>query len=433
MISRIIALTFLMFLAGSTTTYFKLFPSTYFINAYKAGVALYVTLAAPAMPHRTNLWRDPRTEITGAQIFDADKITPGHTLFTSTHKQSTFLIDTEGNIVHEWHLKYRSFVDDESEEQDPLPENFIYMRRAHVFPNGDLLAMYVGYGKTPWGLALVKMDKHSNLIWKYMKQVHHDFDIDEEGNIYTLGHHITNELPSNAKHLDPLHIEDTIIKLSPDGKELNKFSMMNAIANSPYKRATGLIQNHSNGDYIHTNAINYINEEQAKNFPFGKPGQLLISMRELDALAVVDMKTEKISWLMTGNWRRQHDPDLLPNGNILLFDNQGKLDYLGSRVIEIDPSTNGIVWSFEGTKETPFYSLMRGSQQRLDNGNTLITESAASRILEITLEGEIVWEYSSTIRRKDILKKMRAPALCWAERIPLDYFQFEFNGGLSVE
>ena len=47
---------------------------------------------------------------------------------------------------------------------------------------------------------------------------------------------------------------------------------------------------------------------------------------------------------MRGAWIGQHDPDILPNGNILLFDNDGELGEAGrSRVVEVDPRTTGIV------------------------------------------------------------------------------------------
>ena len=83
----------------------------------------------------------------------------------------------------------------------------------------------------------------------------------------------------------------------------------------------------------------------------------------------------------------QHDPELLPNGHILLFDNHG--NYLSpegiSRVIEIDPNTLGIVWQYAGTATRPLASDIRSEQQRLPNGNTLIVESDGGRLVEVTL------------------------------------------------
>src|SRR3712207_9276565 len=66
-----------------------------------------------------------------------------------------------------------------------------------------------------------------------------------------------------------------------------------------------------------------------------------------------------------GPWLRQHDPDLLPNGNILLFDNQGHVGPGGiTRVMEFDPGTQQIVWAYAGTAEQPFESEVRSSDRK---------------------------------------------------------------------
>lgn len=113
-------------------------------------------------------------------------------------------------------------------------------------------------------------------------------------------------------------------------------------------------------------------------------------------------------------------PKGLPGeGNILIFDNGGWSGYglptptspTGfnnaardfSRVLEIDPSRMKIIWSclpknlghaqpFHAEK---FYSCFISAAQRLPNGNTLITEGADGRLLEITHDYELVWEYIS--------------------------------------
>ena len=111
-------------------------------------------------------------------------------------------------------------------------------------------------------------------------------------------------------------------------------------------------------------------------------------------LVVMDLESDTIVWALRGSWRRQHDAKMLPNGHILLFDNEGGLMKHGrSRVLEIDPRTAGIVWSFCGTDSNPLDSEIRGGAQRLIGGNTLISESTAGRILEVTPDGSTVWEY----------------------------------------
>jgi len=92
----------------------------------------------------------------------------------------------------------------------------------------------------------------------------------------------------------------------------------------------------------------------------------------------------------------QHAPYLLANGHILLFDNgPHRLDqsFPHSRVLEIDPATNAIVWKFQEARLADFFSPRLSNAQRLPNGNTLINEGWFGRFFEVTSEGNIVWEY----------------------------------------
>jgi hypothetical protein len=62
----------------------------------------------------------------------------------------------------------------------------------------------------------------------------------------------------------------------------------------------------------------------------------------------------------------------------------------GSRVLEINPVTLELVWSYTNAR---FFSTNISSAQRLPNGNTLITEGAPGRLLEVTADRKVVWEY----------------------------------------
>jgi hypothetical protein len=84
-------------------------------------------------------------------------------------------------------------------------------------------------------------------------------------------------------------------------------------------------------------------------------------------------------------------------------------------VIEFDPETMELVWQYAGTAEQPLESLIRASQQRLANGNTLITESSGGRILEVTPAGEIVWQLVNPARGG--AQGELIPIVCWAQRL----------------
>jgi hypothetical protein len=92
----------------------------------------------------------------------------------------------------------------------------------------------------------------------------------------------------------------------------------------------------------------------------------------------------------------QHAPTPLPNGNILIFDNgPHRLDesFPFSRVIEVNPRTNDIVWKYQEGVPSNFFSPRISNAERLPNGNTLINDGWFGRFFEVTSTGDVVWEY----------------------------------------
>ena len=71
------------------------------------------------------------------------------------------------------------------------------------------------------------------------------------------------------------------------------------------------------------NTIRPIDGRLVDKYPMFKKGHILVSMREIHTIAIVDPEQEKVTWALTGMWRYQHEPRLLENGNLLLFDNRG--------------------------------------------------------------------------------------------------------------
>ena len=62
-------------------------------------------------------------------------------------------------------------------------------------------------------------------------------------------------------------------------------------------------------------------------------------------------------------------------------------------MLEIDPATKAIVWKYQDTPVWNFFSPRISSAQRLPNGNTQICEGLFGRLLEVTPDGDLVWEY----------------------------------------
>jgi len=77
-----------------------------------------------------------------------------------------------------------------------------------------------------------------------------------------------------------------------------------------------------------------------------------------------------------------------------------------------------VTWRYEGDAERPFASEIRGSIERLPNGNTLITESDGGRLLEVASDGSIAWEYVNPVRSGD--GNRFVPVVSGAQRVTPD-------------
>lgn len=319
-------------------------------------------------------------------IYDPQKAWNGITLFCSGHKPIVYLMDMQGNILHEWSTTFKKVW------PDSLPfyihkEHKEFIRRARVYPNGDLLCVFEYIG-------LVKLDKNSNILWKHAGINHHDIDIAQDKKIYTLGRSYEN-IQNRYPDFPFGGMDDFIVILTPEGKKVKEISIFDAFYHSDFVFYLNFI---NISYFFHANTVEIVDKLTAKKYPIFNEGDVLTSLRNINTIAVIDTGTGKVKWALNGMWQAQHQPLFLENGHILLFDNRGgnkqayyKFDQ--SRIIEFDPFTQKIYWEYRGEDQKGFFSHWLGYNQRLPNGNTLITESTQGRIFEVNSEKEIVWEY----------------------------------------
>jgi Arylsulfotransferase (ASST) len=407
----------IVLVAGAILTVAGVFPGPQIARAYEGGRALYSKLTDYGDVYASDLWHPARSAGQGVTLHRPGHAQDGVTLYTSGHEAAAYLIGMDGTVLHAWRRPYSSVWHEGAAVQRPQPDSHVYFRKAMLYPNGDLLAVYEGAGDTPYGYGLIKLGRNSEVLWSYLAHTHHDLDIGPDGRIYVLTHELVDAPLEGFGRLASPRLDDFLVVLSPDGEEMQKISLIHAVAASEYRHLLYGVAAYALADPLHTNTVDVITEAAAANFAFGEAGEILLSFRELNAIGVLDVASGRLEWAARGYWLGQHDPDILPNGNILLFDNYGYFEKPEgrSRVIEFDPRTMAIVWQYVGTAERPFESLIRASQQRLANGNTLITESSGGRILEVTPAGEIVWQFVNPVRGGE--QNDRLPIICWAQRL----------------
>lgn len=332
-----------------------------------------------ALPYLQGYERAPAVD--NVVVHDEQSAYRGLNFIVSADAPNALLIDMKGTVLHRWRKDFSAVWPQGRQGYRASEVYKTYWRRAQLLENGDVLAIFMDFG-------LIKLDKSSKLLWVYEGGVHHDLFRHANGDIYVLSRELRkrDDLKLESWENKRTIWDDAVTVLSPEGKELRKVSLIDCFLRSEYASLLEHVKNAS--DVLHANSIKPILVDRP---PLFKKGQVLVSMRDIHTLAVVDLEQQKVVWAATGQWKYQHEPWLLDNGNLLLFDNRG--NHGASRGLEFDPLTQRIVWSYGGQAGEKFYSREAGAIQRLPNGNTLMTESDRGRGVEVTPDGRVVWEF----------------------------------------
>ncbi len=298
----------------------------------------------------------------------------GYTLFTPLGQRTAYLIDMHGRVMHRWQL--------------PFPPG----DWGYLMENGNLL--YGGYtAKAPLqfggvGGVVMEVDWAGNVVWEYADDMqHHDFSRMPNGNTMVLGWEpVPQDMTPLIKggfpgtELDGQIWSDYFHEVTPDGRVVWEWHAYEALD----VEEDVLCPLHERHEWTHVNTCNVLPD-----------GNILTSFRLLNTIAIVDRSTGKLSWKYRGHeLGHQHDPTLLDNGNILVFANGMHISGTpGSSVYEIDPRRNEVVWEYRTRPAWEFFSSFISGAQRLPNGNTFICEGMTGRLFEVTMDGEVVWEY----------------------------------------
>ncbi len=324
--------------------------------------------ALHSLPYTSWSAGEQDTSKRGVTIYEKDQVYSGLNLYSVRIFSTAYLIDMQGNIIHEWH------------KEDSKGWNHI-----QLCDNGDLLVID-SQKKT-----LTLLDWNSDVIWEvgFKRRIHHDIKVAENGDLFVL---FRSSKKKKQLFCDRKISIDYISILTPEGREKKSYNMLDLLDEAPSffhrKKAQDTM-----GDNIHLNSIEILDGRlEPVSRQLFKKGNILFCTRDLNFIGIIDQESEKIIWgYGQDQLDRPHHAQLLEDGNILVFDNGMYRGF--SRIIEINPLKNTIEWEYRDNPEKNFLSKTRGGVQRLPNGNTLIGESNKGRAFEINREKKIVWEY----------------------------------------
>lgn len=298
-----------------------------------------------------------------------------------------YLTDLNGKALHTWKTLYQVMFSSLKKNGNLVVE---------MIKPADLLKNPGGGGT---GI-LQELDWRGNVVWQYENpMLHHDFDVLPEGGVAAL---VWEQVPHEqaarirgGKNVpgDTETWSDAIIEVDQGGNEVWRWSAHEHLDLSRYE--LGSLTPKS--EWTHGNSVRYYDTN-----PFSGDPIYLVSLRHLNRVVMIERSTGAVLWESEeGLLSYQHDATFLENGNILAFDNglfrDQERPFLWSRVVEIDPRTNKIVWEFNGGKTGPekakFSPSIMSGAQRLKNGNTLIIDSVRGHLFEVTKDRRIVWDF----------------------------------------
>ncbi len=318
------------------------------------------------------------------KVYDPSKAFEGYTLFAPMSTNDAWLINMKGEIVHHW--------------TTPFPP----AQHGRLLPTGNLLwpqkaaAPVIPVGGT--GSEIIEMDWDGEVVWRHEEPtINHDFQRLPNGNTLFVTYvklpddvasRVVGGVPNSEANGEIYG--SALVEIDRRGKRVWEWKLHEHI--DPAGDPQCPLCPRSIWGYI--NSVGLM-----------KDGNVLITHRFRNQVVIIEKSTGAILW----RWGDQHEvghPHCvteLDNGNVLLFDNgthrcspnRGAHELAHSRVIEVDPRTDRVVWMYRPPNGFDFYSSICGGCQRLPNGNTLICESTKGRFFEVTPDCEIVWEYQN--------------------------------------
>ena len=378
---------------------------------------------------------------TGTTIYAPDRAWNGYTVLSPLATPAVVVIDMNGNVVKRW----EGYNNSAGGPARVFPGGIVVAASGARPPHQESLELIQRdfEGKVVWQFSKNEQIKtrEGTTIWSARQ--HHDWQREshpagyftpesapavEGGNTLILTH--ADRMQPNVA--DVLLEDDRLIEVSWNGDTVWEWLASDHIdelgfapdARKAIKAARSFNKARGSFDWLHINSATYVGpnrwfDQGDRRFA---PNNVIISSREASLLAIVG-RDGSIVWRLGPDFSQsselrairqmigQHHAHVIPKGlpgagNLLVFDNGGSSGYgfaspiapdgtgafarATSRVLEINPVTLELVWSYANPR---FFSTNISSAQRLPNGNTLVTAGAGGRIFEVTREGTIVWEY----------------------------------------
>lgn len=263
------------------------------------------------------------------------------------------------------------------------------------YPNGDLLVVFLSEYSFPYGLGVARIDREGRPIWYRRDYSHHEPYITKEGVALVpsgrigagpliVGEHF--ELKCEKPYHDFIHVIDG------SGRLIEEISILHALLESPY---FPILRFTDPCNPTHLNFIHELGEDAGGATDIG-PGDFAISLRNIDAFAILDRDTHRMKRLVRGKFFRQHSVMHFEGSRFLMFANSWGVPsepgtHGPSRLLMVDVA-NGVETPIFPNDATPeplrnlFSFIQGGISISPDRRRALVTFSGAGKAVEVRIE-----------------------------------------------
>ena len=313
---------------------------------------------------------------------------------TSDQRIFAKVVDMRGETIHSWNVDIFDIWPEPKhldEKRWPKSRPGGHIHGAILAENGDLIFNYEEIG-------LVRLAVSGEVVWRLPYATHHSIHRSDDGNYWVCGQIERFEADPRFPNYKPPFLEFTLIKVTPAGEILEEHSLFDLLVESGYGGLLSMGNSRDGfairtGDTLHLNDVEPFPEDLEPGF--FTPGDLMVSLREVNAIIVFEAPDFAVKFISTGRVLRQHDPDFVDGDTISVYDNNtmGADSGLRSRIVAINARDRTMTTLFGGSPEAAFYTHIMGKHQWLENGNLLVTAPTQGHAFELNHSGRIVWEH----------------------------------------
>jgi hypothetical protein len=316
-----------------------------------------------------------------------------------------WIINREGEVVHSWEVDLDALVSRIRGFAGNVNTRNVYPVGLALDESGALYATFHARNAFPYQVGIARIEPDGAIAWLKTDHSHHWPTQASNGFVYVPS---MRQLEGQARfphsvvntRCEGVLYDDGVRAYRPDGEIAEEYWLGEILGASRYRGM--LYYTRDACDPFHVNSVDIVTPSIAARSGAVEEGDLLISVRELGAIVVIDPRGRQVRTVLRGVFAAQHSARFLPDGEVLLFDNQGGDPALGgSRVVRgnLGNGETRVLFPRPADRQfLPYYAEERGNINVAPSGDrALIASGENGLIVEIdTMTGEPLWFMRNT-------------------------------------